>query len=145
MYSPRSSGTRWSSSSSASSASVQRRVSLRWTRPPFVAGSSVPTASFGKLFAMGSLMAWTEKGFMVAEQTRILREQVQIQRKLEADSPTPLDMKPAKTTAKYEMTKPGDPDAMRGVPLVGAAAGAKPETVPHIEGVRRADRSRIRG
>lgn len=43
----------------------------------------------------------------------------------------------AKRPLRHELTKPGDPLALRGIPLVGAAAGAIWETSPHVEAERR--------
>lgn len=56
-----------------------------------------------------------------------------------------LDADPSrKMPLRFELTKPGDPLALRGVPLVGAAAGAISHTQPENETVRRiSQRERI--
>lgn len=51
-----------------------------------------------------------------------------------------LDAHPQRSL-RHEITKPGDPLALRGVPLVGAAAGAIWETAPHVEAIRRIARA----
>lgn len=44
---------------------------------------------------------------------------------------------------RHELTKPGDTEQLRGIPVLGAAAGATADSLPHVEGARRADRAAV--
>lgn len=66
-------------------------------------------------------------------------------RRLERDQATALlDVMATNTSAalplRHELTKPGDTAQLRGIPVLGAGAGAIRDTLPHLEGPRRADR-----
>lgn len=44
-----------------------------------------------------------------------------------------------KLPLRHELTKPGDTAQLRGIPVLGAGAGAIRDTLPHIEAARRID------
>lgn len=98
----------------------------------------MPTDALASMCAVGNLLRRMAQGQLLEDQRLALVRAVAEQRRSEMTVPQP---EPKKfKTAKYEQTKGGTPDELRGIPVIGAGAGAKPDTVPHIEGIRRADR-----